>query len=177
MKHLAIGISVIAALLLLVGGVAATQLPAIGAGALLFPSRHVNLRARPAGCVDRTFAGDGLTRDGWQCRSTAADHHGTVIYLHGVADNRGSGVSAIERFVRVIDQLDGPVKAAEKISVPVLLIHGAADVDTLLVHSEKVYQALRSPKQLVIVPAAGHNDVLRSEVWAQVEKWVLALPK
>jgi pimeloyl-ACP methyl ester carboxylesterase len=277
MKRLVIGMSAIAALALVAMGLAVTQLPAIGAGALLFPSRHVNPRQRPAACVDRKFAAVGITLDGWQCRSASTPSLGTVVYLHGVADNRGSAVGAIERLTargwdvvaydsrahgtsegklctygyfekrdlqRVLDELrvdqvivighslgaavalqaaavepriravvaastfsdlrtiaserafgfptwslgpafaraerDGnfvvddvsPVQAAGTISVPVLLIHGAQDRDTSPIHSQRVFDALRGPKQLITVPNAGHNDVLDAGVWTQIEGWL-----
>jgi len=36
---------------------------------------------------------------GWQCVATG-NRRGTLIYLHGIADNRGSAAGVIERFVR-----------------------------------------------------------------------------
>ncbi len=261
--------------------IAQSQLPGIGAGALLFPSRHLNLTQTPEGCVNRAFNGDGLTLDGWQCTSTATIHRGTVIYLHGIADNRGSSIATIQRMLpagfdviaydsrahgasegdrctygffekrdlqRVLDELgvdnailighslggavalqaaavdrrvravvaastfadlrslaterapsvftpslieaaferaehDGqfvvddvsPLRAAAEIDVPVLIIHGALDRETRPVHSERVFGALRGPKELLIVPDAGHNDALKSDVWAKVERWIDSL--
>lgn len=281
MKRLMIGTSVVGVLALIVAGIAVSQLPAIGAGALLFPSRHVNPRSTPHVCVDRRFAAVDITLDGWECRSTNTIRRGTILYLHGIADNRGSAVGAIERFVpegfdviaydsrahgtsegdrctygylekrdlqRVLDQVgagdvilighslgaavalqaaaieprvrgvvaassfsdlrtiaserafyfpkwslgpafaraesDGqfvvdevnPARAAADISVPVLLIHGANDRDTLPDHSERVFRALAGPKQMIAVSGAGHNDVLRADVWAQIEGWISELP-
>jgi pimeloyl-ACP methyl ester carboxylesterase len=97
--RLTIAISVLVVLAATAALIAQSQLPAIGAGALLFPSRHRNVRPAPAGCVNRTFNGDGLTLDGWQCASPAAVHRGTIIYLHGIADNRGSSLATIERML------------------------------------------------------------------------------
>lgn len=258
--------------------IARSQLPGVGAGALLFPSRHLNVQQAPEGCVNRTFDGDGLTLDGWQCTSPAAIHRGTVVYLHGIADNRGSSITAIQRLLpagfdviaydsrghgasqgdrctygyfekrdlqRVLDQLDvdnvilighslggavalqaaaidhrvraivaastfadlrsiaierapavftpslieaafkraehdghfvlgdvSPVRAAADIRIPALIIHGALDRDTLPGHSERVFAALRGPKELLIVGDAGHNDALKSDVWTKVERWI-----
>ena len=76
---------------------AACQLPAIAAVGLLYPRRHQTLPARPENCDDRDFAGEGLTLRGWQCRAAGA-RRGTVIYLHGTADNRGSSIGVIRRF-------------------------------------------------------------------------------
>jgi pimeloyl-ACP methyl ester carboxylesterase len=258
--------------------IARSQLPGIGAGALLFPSRHLNMRPAPDGCVNRTFNGDGLTLDGWLCASPAAVHRGTIVYLHGIADNRGSALSTIQRMLpkgfdviaydgrghgasegdrctygyfekrdlqRVLDQLgvdnvilighslggaialqaaavddrvravvaastfadlrsianerapsvftpslidaaferaerDGkfvvddvsPLRAAGAIDVPALIIHGALDTETGPAHSERVFAALRGPKQILLVRDAGHNDAMNSAVWTTIELWI-----
>lgn len=278
MNRFIIGISAMTALSLVAAGVLASQLPAIGAGALLFPSRHVTPRKTPDGCIDRNFQAIDITLSGWQCQSKAAAHRGTIVYLHGVADNRGSAIGAIETFVpggfdviaydsrahgtsggerctygyfekrdlqRVLDQVgaagdvilighslgaaialqaaaiepriravvaastfsdlktiaterafnfpawslapafaraerDGqfvvddvsPLRAASKITIPVLLVHGAEDGDTLPAHSARVFAALAGPKQMITVPGAGHNDVFRGEVWTQIQHWI-----
>jgi len=65
-----------------------------------------------------------------------------------------------------------PVIAAAHITVPVLLIHGAADVDTAPDHSRRVLAALAGPKRLILVPGARHNESLRGEVWGEVERWL-----
>jgi pimeloyl-ACP methyl ester carboxylesterase len=65
-----------------------------------------------------------------------------------------------------------PEKAAMSIRVPVLLIHGAADRETPPEHSQRVLAALRGPKQLILVPGAGHNESLRPDVWTAIEAWV-----
>ncbi|MDX2021148.1 MAG: alpha/beta hydrolase [Deltaproteobacteria bacterium] len=67
-----------------------------------------------------------------------------------------------------------PVLAAGKVGVPVLVIHGEKDHETPPVHSRRVHAALRSPKRLIVVPNAGHNDCLTSEVWIEIEKWLAA---
>lgn len=261
--------------------IARSQLAGIAAGALLFPSRHLNARPIPDGCVNRTFIGDNLTLDGWQCTSPAPTHRGTAIYLHGVADNRGSSIETIQRLLprgydviaydsrahgasqgdrctygyfekrdlqHVLDQIgvdevilighslggaialqaaavdhrvravvaaatfadlrsiaterapsvftpslidaafaraehDGkfvvddvsPLRAAAEITVPALIIHGALDIDTRPAHSERVFAALRGPKELLIIRDAGHNDALNREAWAAIERWIDAL--
>jgi len=276
--RLTIAISFVAVLTATAALIARSQLPVIGAGALLFPSRHLNARPTPPGCLNRTFIGDGLSLDGWQCTTPAALRRGTIVYLHGVADNHGSSIAAIQRMLpagfdviaydsrghgasegdrctygyfekrdlqRVLDQLgvdnvilighslggavalqaaaidrrvravvsastfadlrsiaterapsvftpslidaaferaqhDGkfvldevsPVRAAAGITVPALIIHGALDRETLPAHSERVFAALRGPKLLLIVPDAGHNDSLKSDVWEKVARWI-----
>jgi uncharacterized protein len=254
-----------------------SQLPAAGAGGLLYPARHRVSVPAPTTCEDATFPGDGLLLRGWRCRAASA-RRGTIVYLHGVADNRTSAVGVIQRFIpkgfdviaydsrahgesdgdictygfferndlhRVLDTVDdGPVvllgtslgaavaileaaddqrvatvvaaetfadlrtvaverapffftastirkafhlaaergrfdidavspeHAAARITVPVLLVHGAADVDTRPEHSERVFRALQGPKRLIIVPGATHNASLRPGVWMDVEGWI-----
>ena len=83
------------ALLLL--GVAASQLPSIGAALILHPvHRHVAV-APPPGYHEVTFSGEGVSLRGWRGQASG-DRRGTLIYLHGVADNRASGAGVIERF-------------------------------------------------------------------------------
>jgi len=74
-----------------------SQLPALGAGALLHPlRRHVDA-SPPEGCAETAFSGAGINLAGWKCRGTG-EHRGTLIYLHGAADNRVSSVATIQRF-------------------------------------------------------------------------------
>ena len=65
-----------------------------------------------------------------------------------------------------------PVSAATRIHIPVLLIHGEADTATLADHSRRVLAALAGPKRLILVPGAGHNESLRSEIWSEIEHWI-----
>ncbi len=75
----------------------AAQLPAAGAGALLHPFRNTTVAAPPRSCQESAFAGEGLTLKGWRCRTSFA-RRGTLVYLHGIADNRSSAAGVIERF-------------------------------------------------------------------------------
>jgi len=69
-----------------------------------------------------------------------------------------------------------PREAAARIRVPVLLIHGLMDHETAPAHSRRIYRALAGPRQLLLVPDTGHNDVLGSEaVWRAIEAWLVAL--
>ena len=95
LKRIGIGVGAVVALLLLGVALLAWQLPGIGAGALLFPTRRATTAPTPAGCVDRSFAGEGVTLAGWHCRTTASERKGTVLYLHGIADNRASAIGPI----------------------------------------------------------------------------------
>lgn len=74
-----------------------SQAPSIAAGGLLFPWRTTSKIATPAGCVDRVFAGERVTLNGWECGAAGAPRP-TVIYLHGIADNRSSAAGAIDHF-------------------------------------------------------------------------------
>ncbi len=56
------------------------------------------MTAAPAGAQEVEFQGEGIKLHGWKARSSAGQRRGTVIYLHGVADHRGSGAGVIERF-------------------------------------------------------------------------------
>lgn len=75
------------------------QLPAFGAGGLLHPARTRATGGTPPSCEDVTFAGVEVALRGWTCRTTATERRGTIVYLHGVADNRASSRGAIDRFV------------------------------------------------------------------------------
>lgn len=258
-------------------GTAETRLPVVGAGALLHPTRTRARGFRPPSCQEETLAGEGVDLQGWRCRAWRR-RIGTVVYLHGVADNRGSAVGTVERFVRrgfdvvaydsrahggsggdactygffekrdlrrvldtvapgpivlvgtslgaavalqeaaidsrvtavvaaetfsdlrtvvaerapfffspgvigqafrVAEQQAGfrvddvsPVRAAATIAVPVLLLHGADDVDTPPDHSRRVLAALRGATRLILVPGARHNESLRGDVWTEIERWI-----
>lgn len=90
-------LATIAVLLTIAGGALVTQLPALGAGGLLHPSRRRVVGTAPTGCDDVVFAGEGVTLKGWRCNASG-HRRGALVYLHGVADNRTSAVGVIERF-------------------------------------------------------------------------------
>ena len=71
--------------------------PSWGANALLHPQRRPMTRQpnRPADAVD--FDGEGVKLKGWWFHAGAK--RGTVVFLHGVADNRGSAVGIADHFV------------------------------------------------------------------------------
>ncbi len=78
---------------------AATQwiLPELGAGGLLHPARRPMTAPRPDGCQDLEAGDQSVRIKGWRCATSAA-FRGTLVYLHGIADNRTSGIGAIQRF-------------------------------------------------------------------------------
>ncbi|MBZ5552306.1 MAG: alpha/beta fold hydrolase [Acidobacteriia bacterium] len=75
----------------------ASQLPAWAANGLLHPIRHRVHQPPPAHCEESVFTGAGVTLRGWNCRASGTPR-GTVVYLHGVADNRTSGSAIAERY-------------------------------------------------------------------------------
>jgi pimeloyl-ACP methyl ester carboxylesterase len=87
----------VAGIALIASGLAVSQLPAAGAGGLLHPARRAAIGAPPPNCQTTTYAGEGLTLKGWRCEASVA-RRGTLVYLHGIADNRASGAGVIERF-------------------------------------------------------------------------------
>jgi len=257
---------------------AVSPLPA--AGALLHPTRRTVAMPAPPACEAALFSGEGVLLNGWRCHASAP-RRGTLVYLHGIADNHTSAAGTIDRFAAtgldviaydsrahggstgeactygfyekrdlqlVLDTLPSgsivlfgtslgaavalqeaaddpqvtavvaaetfsdlrtvaterapwfftkpiidrafrlaerqagfevdevsPVAAARKITVPVLLIHGAADVDTPPAHSQRVFEALAGPKRLILVPGAGHNQSLQPAIWPEIEQWIEAV--
>ena len=79
------------------GLIAFTQLPGIGAAALLHPRSTAIRIDPPAGCDNVTFIGGAGALKGWRCPGVG-DRIGTLVYLHGVADNRSSGAGILNRF-------------------------------------------------------------------------------
>lgn len=76
---------------------AISQLPAIGAAVILHPPPRPMMASPPPGCQEVTFNGAGLKLHGWH-GSGIGNRRGTLIYLHGVSDNRASGAGIMERF-------------------------------------------------------------------------------
>ena len=75
-----------------------SQLPAIGAGALLHPSHRVVTSKPPAHCLNAELPGDDIALRGWLCGTPLASR-GTLVVLHGVADTRHSTASIVERYL------------------------------------------------------------------------------
>lgn len=84
---------------LLAIALAFTVVPSIAAGGLLHPARVAVYRRTPPGCTEREFAGDGVMLRGWNC-PVQGPRRGSVVYLHGVADNRSSAVGVIDWFTQ-----------------------------------------------------------------------------
>lgn len=126
-------------------------------------------RSRPEACCIRlaprfialveTIASNGTSRaDGVICEGGAALTPGSVVAPPFICTDVAS--------VR-------PVAAAASIHVPVLLIHGADDVETRPAHSTRILSALAGPKQLLIIAGTGHSQSLsRAEAWSAIERWL-----
>ena len=67
-----------------------------------------------------------------------------------------------------------PVDAAAHITAPALIIHGARDRKTNPGHSERIFAALRAPKELILVPNAGHKRTLTAAVLGEIDAWLEA---
>ena len=80
--------------------VAISIVPPVAAGGLLYPARRHVAGPPPSGCEDAVFAGEGVTLKGWRCQATGP-RRGTIVYLHGVADNRTSIRGAVARFTGI----------------------------------------------------------------------------
>ncbi len=73
--------------------------PSWGAGALLHPQRRP-VTVNPAlPHRDVAFEGDGVALRGWLFPATLSARGVTVVYLHGSADNRASGIWIAEQLV------------------------------------------------------------------------------
>ena len=91
-------LSLLLVIVLLAVLVLVRQLPLLAASALLRPTRNHVTSVPPEHCQDVVFAGEGVSLKGWNCHA-ATPKRGTIIYLHGVADNRVSATGVIQRFV------------------------------------------------------------------------------
>jgi pimeloyl-ACP methyl ester carboxylesterase len=74
--------------------------PSWGAAGLLHPARRAPKQqpARPFESVE--LQGEGVRLKGWRFRGEGPIRRGTVIYLHGIGDNRGSSLGIADRYVR-----------------------------------------------------------------------------
>ena len=79
--------------------VIAVFLPAIGAGIILHPPHRKMNTAPPVTCEAVVMKGDGVDLHGWRGQAEG-EARGTIIYLHGLADNRAGGAGVLERFQR-----------------------------------------------------------------------------
>jgi pimeloyl-ACP methyl ester carboxylesterase len=71
--------------------------PEWGASAILHPSRRPTTAVPTIPYRDVTFKSDGLTLHGWLF-PTSAPRRGLLVYMHGITDNRGSGIGVAQRY-------------------------------------------------------------------------------
>ena len=81
----------------------AVGIPPLAANGLLHPGRRPVGQRPPAPCAEVSFLGSGVTLKGRRCQA-AGEQRGTLVFLHGVADNRASVADAVDRFL--VKQLD-----------------------------------------------------------------------
>jgi pimeloyl-ACP methyl ester carboxylesterase len=89
----------VAATLLALATAPACMPPSWGANALLHPTRH-KVEKVPALPVQKVrWQGAGVALEGWWFHAAPPPTRGTIVYLHGVADNRGSSTGIAAHFV------------------------------------------------------------------------------
>jgi dipeptidyl aminopeptidase/acylaminoacyl peptidase len=62
-----------------------------------------------------------------------------------------------------------PLAAAPRIRCPVLLVHGVGDTATPPAHSQRIFDALECPKELILCPETGHDDPIDAGTWKRIE--------
>ncbi len=85
-----------------VGAAACGPVPGWAAGGLLHPSRTRVDPALAARHGALAFKGDGVALEGWKLPARGPAR-GTIVYLHGVADNRSSSLGALHLTDRGFD--------------------------------------------------------------------------
>jgi alpha-beta hydrolase superfamily lysophospholipase len=73
--------------------------PSWGAAALLHPTRHEVAKQPKRPFEPFEWQGAGVPLVGWWFHAAPGRARGTLVYLHGVSDNRGSSVGIAEHFV------------------------------------------------------------------------------
>lgn len=75
----------------------------------------------------------------------------------------------------ILNQRFDSISKVRSLEMPVLFIHGTADGMVPATMSQQLYAAAPEPKQLVLIPEAGHNDVAEvagSQYLQAVQKFV-----
>jgi pimeloyl-ACP methyl ester carboxylesterase len=88
------------------------------------------------------------------------------------AGNIREAIAIAEKQAEFIVDDVSPVRAADRLSIPVLLVHGADDRETPPSHSERIHQALKGPKRLLLVPKSGHAVSLDQAAWRVIDEWL-----
>jgi hypothetical protein len=92
-------------------------------------------------------------------------------FIASAANIRDALAMAEQQARFVVDEVS-PVNAAARLSIPVLLLHGTADRETPPAHSQRVYQALRGPKHLLLLAGSGHAVRLDEATWRVIDQWL-----
>jgi pimeloyl-ACP methyl ester carboxylesterase len=72
-------------------------------------------------------------------------------------------------------QAVSPEDAVRRIRSPLLFIHGTRDAIAPARHSVRLWRQVprRTPSSLLVIPGAGHSDILeRADVWARIVQWL-----
>jgi hypothetical protein len=70
-----------------------------------------------------------------------------------------------------------PRKAASRINVPVLLVHGTNDTVTAFHHSQDIFAALGGERRLLKIDGAGHDGIMNEPVvWDAIDEWLDSVP-
>ena len=65
-----------------------------------------------------------------------------------------------------VDESFSPLPAMKLISpIPLLVIHGDQDAIVPVHHGQRLYDAALEPKQLWVIPGAGHIQGMRQQIW------------
>ena len=92
--------AVAATVLSAAGAVYQTQAPRWAATALLQPVRRAPAAPSAGAYETLRLRANGVTLVGWKFQAHGA-RVGTLVYLHGVGDNRRAGIGLVERFARL----------------------------------------------------------------------------
>jgi dipeptidyl aminopeptidase/acylaminoacyl peptidase len=93
------------------------------------------------------------------------------FFTRGTID-RAFALAENEAHFRVDDA--SPERAARRITIPVLLIHGADDVDTPPAHSQRVRAALIGRRTSSWSRAHDNESLNGAGVWSRIEAWLVA---
>ena len=80
---------------------------------------------------------------------------------------------SVEEWIRGFETIS-PIQWIDKISCPLLLVHGDADEVVPLEHAHKLFQNAKEPKELAIIPGAKHKLRLEEAAMATVLDWLKA---
>jgi fermentation-respiration switch protein FrsA (DUF1100 family) len=62
-----------------------------------------------------------------------------------------------------------------QVRVPLFIVHGGRDATIPLDHARSLLRAAHEPKQLVVLPRAGHNDLYEQGAWQKVRGFLADL--